>query len=228
MAVQVVSGSSPYADITQDMSNDMPDWHVMRRQRDSLSAKILNSAYGRSLSKIVDYELPNLFTQSYLGTANPLINDVAYISDISNTKIHENRVYNKILNSNFSEWLSIIRLPDYWKIKSERESNLINTLHVDVLDNYLGGNSLEVYSKSDPFIDFGKVSMYQTVDNTAEISKSLEWTLFVHHKDKSGTIVSDYFMLEATVTYETGSVEYFSTSINGALAWSKTSLKNKR
>lgn len=216
--------SARYSDYTQSIVNDFPEWHVARRQRDSLASRLIDTTYGRVLQKFNEFELDNLFTQRVVSQANTIIQDKAFLLDVGSVKTNPEPIYNLLLNSNFREWSNPIRMPDWWNISSDNLeiNNLVNSY---ALENFMGGYSLALTTR-DPgaAVYFDETKIYQEVI-IEDTDESKEFSALCFYKRINLILLpASHFFFFMEFTYADDSTQLFQTAMNENEDWTKVRL----
>jgi hypothetical protein len=227
MANQTVSAAVPYADVTQKIANGFPDWHVARRQRDSLAAKILNATTGNFVSQFREVEFPNFVSQRHISLANPNSNYGAFTVDVSRAQIYD-KVENYLRNSNFSLWSNLVRLPDYWRMKTDDWEDRCLLVYGDDDYNYIGGICMILQaSNTDDYYPWGTVEFYQDYE-VPEDDGEFSWSAFVHHRSRNlEDYNSSFYKFFIRFYFDDNSTEYAFSYLPNSPDWRKTKVSLK-
>lgn len=219
----VVDTAAPYSDLTQRIANGFPDWHAARLQKESLAHQLINATIGVPASE-VDQEIQNYRTQTRLLLADTNRNYKAYETDIALTKIKPKK-YNLLKNSNFSEWMNPVKLPDHWAVSATENVEMLKSIYGSNTFNYLGGYSLVISSKQDPFVAFGQVRVYQEYTQPSG-SDIRTWKCFMHYRRFGVDAVSNSKLgIFMRFSYDDGTTSEVITPVVDVTSWTKLAAK---
>lgn len=228
----IVSPSVPYSEATQRISNKFPDWHAIRRQKESIAHGLLNATTGIPSAELKN-EIDNFTRQTNIILADTTVSYKAFVIDIQDTVIRPKK-YNLLRNSNFIEWTNPALPPDFWECTSQLNSDLFYSVLGTNETNYLGGYTLLVLSKNvlrESFIPIGRGYLYQTYQQPdgADIRT---WQASCYYK-RVGTqaINNAKVKLYLELTYDDKTTDVFTSVCTDTEEWSKlvvTALATKR
>jgi hypothetical protein len=221
--IELVDNYSRYSEITQHIMNLFPDWHVGRRQRDSLVHRIVDATAGRVLQEFDDFELTNFTTQHITTLMDTSPRDKAFILPINQQVVVDDSVPNLVRNSNFNFWSNPAILPDYWSHRVANDADKFILTQFDDTSNFLGGRLMELTSGHRSLVDYQNAHIYQEYEFSTPSSQK-DWTLSCFHKTKSGVYAGDIFKLYVSLTYFDESTEIFEQLLPNSSTKFKSSL----
>lgn len=225
MSITKAKPTAKYSDFTQHITNQFPEWHDIRTQRDSISSRITDATYGRVLSNINEFEAQGLFAQRTITQASDISPDKAYLLDVASVDVEADRLSNLLRNSNFQYWTNPNRMPDYWSVSADNNEELMQLVNGHADNNLLGGWALGFESHDGESIPFDMVRAYQVYD-LPEDDESRDFTLSVFSRRLGVTAIpSTYFYLYATVTEDDDSTTTYTTEITDTTDWQKFIVK---